>query len=76
LFTTISGKKITIDDFILGIEALITYLKINKTLSEIGIKHNDIPQLAEDTMEQERLLINNPRELNLSDAKSIYEAAL
>ena len=58
LFTTISVKKITIDDFILG------------------IKHNDIPELAEDTMKQERLLINNPRELNLSDAKSIYEATL
>ena len=55
---------------------LITDLKIPKTLSEVGIKHNDIPQLAEDAMKQERLLINNPRELNLSDAKSIYEAAL
>lgn len=76
LFATISWKKITIDDFIIGIEELITDLKIPKTLSEVGIKNNDIPQLAEDAMKQERLLINNPRELNLSDAKSIYEAAL
>ena len=72
----LAGKKITIDDFIIGIEELITDLKIPKTLSEVGIKHNDIPQLAEDAMKQERLLINNPRELHLNDAKSIYEAAL
>ena len=70
------GKKITIDDFIIGIEELIADLKIPKCLKDVGITSNDIPKLAEDAMKQERLLVNNPRELKLKDAASIYEAAL
>ena len=70
------GKKITIDDFIIGIEELIVDLKIPKCLKDVGITSNDIPKLAEDAMKQERLLVNNPRELKLKDAVSIYEAAL
>ncbi len=70
------GKKITIDSFIIGIEELIGDLKIPKYLKDVGISHNDIPKLAEDAMKQQRLLVNNPRELNLKDAVSIYKAAL
>ena len=70
------GKKITIDYFIIGIAELIADLKIPKCLKDVGITSNDIPKLAEDAMKQERLLVNNPRELKLKDAVSIYEAAL
>ena len=70
------GKKITMDNFIIGIEELISDLKIPKYLKDVGISINDIPKLAEDAMKQERLLVNNPRELKLKDAVSIYEAAL
>ena len=72
----LKGKKIKIDDFILGIEKLISDLNIPKSLSDVGISHNDIPKLAEDSMKQQRLLINNPRDLNLDDAISIYKEAL
>ena len=72
----LKGKKVKIDDFILGIEELIIDLKIPKCLKDVGINHNDIPMLAEDAMKQQRLLVNNPRELKLEDAKSIYQNAL
>ena len=72
----LKGKTIKIDDFILGIEQLIVDLKIPRCLKEVGISHNDIPKLAEDSIKQQRLLINNPRDLNLNDAISIYEEAL
>ena len=72
----LKGKTIRIDDFILGIEQLIIDLKIPRCLKDVGISHNDIPKLAEDSIKQQRLLINNPRDLNLDDAISIYEAAL
>ncbi|MDA9558606.1 iron-containing alcohol dehydrogenase [Alphaproteobacteria bacterium] len=72
----LKGKTIKIDDFIQGIEQLIVDLKIPKCLRDVGISHNDIPKLAEDSIKQQRLLINNPRDLNLDDAISIYKAAL
>ena len=72
----LKGKTIKIDDFIQGIEQLIVDLKIPRCLRDVGISHNDIPKLAEDSIKQQRLLINNPRDLNLDDAISIYKAAL
>ena len=70
------GKNIKIDNFISGIEDLITDLKIPKYLKDVGISESDVPKLAEDAMKQQRLLVNNPREVNLEDAVSIYKAAL
>ena len=70
------GKKVNIDKFILGIEKLINDLQIPKKLRDVGIKQNDISYLAEDALKQERLLINNPREVRLKDAISIYKASL
>lgn len=42
----------------------------------MGVGHNHLPMLAEDAMKQTRLLVNNPREVTLDDARAIYEAAL
>ncbi len=72
----LKGKHIQIDDFIKGIEKLISDLKIPNKLAEVGISQNDVPKLAEDAMKQQRLLINNPKELKLNDAITIYELAL
>ncbi len=72
----LKGKNIKIEDFISGIEQLIVNLKIPRYLKDVGINHNDIPMLAEDAMKQQRLLVNNPRELNYDDAKLIYEKTL
>jgi len=45
-------------------------------LSELGVGHNHLPMLAEDAMKQERLLVNNPREMTYEAALAIYQAAL
>ena len=37
---------------------------------------SDLEQLAEEAIQQTRLLPNNPRELLLDDARQLYEAAL
>ena len=56
-------------------EKLIIDLKIPRKLKEVGINQKDIKMLAEDALKQQRLLINNPREVDLKDVVSIYEAS-
>lgn len=45
-------------------------------LGDVGISRSDIEVLATDAMKQTRLLVNNPREVTLADARAIYEAVL
>ena len=71
----LEGKKNNIDNFILGIEQLIIDLKIPRKLKDVGINQKDIKMLSEDALKQQRLLINNPREVDLKDVISIYEAS-
>src|SRR5690606_24704289 len=51
-----------------GFKALGPELGMTSRLGEMGISHNHLPMLAADAMKQERLLINNPRQMT-------YEAA-
>ena len=51
-------------------------LGMQSRLSEVGVSHNNLPMLAKDAMKQERLLINNPREMTYEAALNIYEQAL
>ena len=44
-------------------------------LRQHGISRADLPRLAEDAMQQQLLLANNPREMTYADALSIYEKA-
>lgn len=44
-------------------------------LREHGIGEQDIPLLAREAMKQQRLLVNNPCEINEADARRLYEAA-
>lgn len=46
------------------------------SLSAIGVKEADLPAIAADAMKIQRLLTNNPRELTLEDALSLYRRAL
>ena len=71
----LEGKRNNIDNFISGIEQLIIDLKIPRKLKDVGINQKDIRMLAEDALKQQRLLINNPREVDLNDLISIYEAS-
>jgi len=50
-------------------------LGLQTKLSQMNIAESDLPKLAEEAMLQQRLLINNPRELSLDDALSIYQQA-
>ncbi len=70
-----AGKN-NIDNFITGIEQLIIDLKIPRKLKDVGINQKDIQILAEDALKQQRLLINNPRNVNIEDAIAIYQSAL
>ncbi|MFN3712867.1 MAG: iron-containing alcohol dehydrogenase [Alcanivoracaceae bacterium] len=44
-------------------------------LRDVEIPQDAIPRLAVDAMLQQRLLVNNPREITEADARAIYEAA-
>lgn len=50
-------------------------LGIPKSLREMNIPESDLEMLATEGMKQQRLLINNPREVLLEDALAIYKAA-
>ena len=62
-------------DFIAWMDDIADKTKVARRLRDVGISHNDLPMLAEDAMLQTRLLVNNPREVTLDDARAIYEAA-
>ena len=54
---------------------LAAELGLQTTLREMNIAETDLPMLAEEAMLQQRLLINNPREVSYDDALSIYQQA-
>ena len=54
---------------------LIQVLDLPSTLSAMDIPESDLPQLAADAMLQQRLLVNNPREVLESDALALYQKA-
>ncbi len=61
--------------FIEYLSALIALLELPQTLSSVGVAENDMPLLAAEAMQQQRLLINNPRPVTEADALAIYRAA-
>lgn len=61
--------------FIEVMERLIDASALPKTLREMKIEEDKLPMLAEDAMLQQRLLVNNPRNLEYEDALKIYQAA-
>ena len=62
--------------FIEELDAIIAHVGIETHLKDVGISHNHLPKLAEDAMNVQRLLINNPREVTYDDALMLYEQAL
>lgn len=69
-------------DTALGAEALIEQLQqlmqrlgLPARLRDMGIAEDALPALAGDAMQQQRLLINNPRDVTEADALAIYRAA-
>lgn len=58
-----------------AIETLICDLALPSTLQAAGVGKDSLEMLAEDAMLQQRLLVNNPREVGYDDALGIYRAA-
>ncbi len=70
------GDAQTLSEAVIShLAALSREVGIPSRLRDMGISHNHLPQLAEDAMQQTRLLQNNPKEVQLQDAKAIYEHA-
>ncbi len=59
-----------------GLAGLGPDLGLPARLSEVGVGEADLDRLAADAMKQERLLVNNPREMTFEAAREIYRAAL
>lgn len=60
---------------IASLRQLIDDVGLPATLSEAKVKQSDLEMLAQDAMLQQRLLINNPRDVAYDDALAIYTAA-
>ena len=54
---------------------LIDDVSLPATLQLAGVEESSLEMLAEDAMLQQRLLVNNPREVAYEDALAIYRAA-
>lgn len=57
------------------LEGLAVKVKAPRRLRDVGVAEDAVDELAEAAMLQTRLLVNNPKELDLTDAKRIYANA-
>jgi len=62
--------------FIDFLDKLADQVGIARRLTQVGIQAADVPMLAENAMLQQRLLVNNPREVTFGDALRLYSQAL
>ncbi|MEL7202248.1 MAG: iron-containing alcohol dehydrogenase [Pseudomonadota bacterium] len=62
--------------FVATLERYCDEMAVPRRLRDVGIVDNDIDQLADDAMEQTRLLVNNPRPVTRRDVVEIYRATL
>lgn len=69
-------SQLVVAEFIERLGKLNVELGLESGLRQVGISPSDIPKLASDAMNQTRLLVNNPRELQEEDAAQIYQASL
>jgi alcohol dehydrogenase len=58
-----------------GLRRLIDEVGLPATLAKAGVKEGDLEMLAGDAMLQQRLLVNNPRDVHYDDALAIYRAS-
>ncbi len=73
----IAGEAVTVGEksaaLIELMDSIVEHLDIPKSLAELGVTDVPIDWLAEAGLKQQRLLVNNMREVTLEDAKAIYE---
>jgi alcohol dehydrogenase class IV len=61
--------------FIRKIDRILASLSLDKKLRDLGVKDQDVPELAKAASSQERLNLNNPRKVGLEDALAIFQSA-
>ncbi len=61
--------------FVKYLEYLIEDLGLPTSLESVKVEKSSLEMLAKDALKQERLLINNPRAMNVQDILAIYQAA-
>jgi alcohol dehydrogenase class IV len=71
-----SSAKQQAGKFLDYLHALPAQLGLPTHLRQVGITEQHVPSLAQDAMQQTRLLVNNPREMTADDAARIYTEAL
>ncbi|MEO1015878.1 MAG: iron-containing alcohol dehydrogenase [Pseudomonadota bacterium] len=62
--------------FIARMVEIVEATGVERRLSQVGVSHNDLPKMAEDAMNVQRLLVNNPREVTYDDALRMYTEVL
>jgi len=62
-------------NFIEAIAAHVITMPYAQRLREVGVKKHELEMLARDAMNVQRLLINNPRDVQFADALSLYQSA-
>lgn len=70
-----SSDPVAAEAFVGAIVDLCSAMPYAQSLEAAGVPRDVLPLLAEDAMNQQRLLVNNPREVSLADALGLYEAA-
>ncbi|MGZ8411243.1 MAG: iron-containing alcohol dehydrogenase [Gemmatirosa sp.] len=58
-----------------GLAELTGDLGLERRLRDVGVREDDLPMLARDAMQVQRLLVNNPRDVTYEDALAIYRQA-
>ncbi|HEX5276535.1 MAG TPA: iron-containing alcohol dehydrogenase [Fluviicoccus sp.] len=58
--------------FVTAMREQIAAVKLPVRLRDLNVPEADLPMLARDAMAQQRLLVNNPREVSEADALAIY----
>jgi len=78
IFPELAGKSQTakIEGMLEKFTTLSPELGLEHKLEQVGVKSTDLDLLAEDSMKQTRLLVNNPREMTYQAAFDIYQKAL
>lgn len=61
--------------FVDAIRTRVAAMPYAQTLQAAGVAESDLPMLARDAMNVQRLLVNNPREVGYDDALAIYQQA-
>jgi alcohol dehydrogenase class IV len=75
LAPSVGAGTASAEAFLTAIEQLVAQCDMPKRLHELQVTRESLPQLAADALQQQRLLINNPVELNEADALRLYEEA-